>query len=324
MKKIVVTEPIHEDGKSVLLERDDVSAVFVNGDKSAVLSEIVDAHAILVRTMILTAEDLQRAPGLEVVSRHGVGCDNIDVRHCSSRSIPVAIATDSNTISVVEHVLMMMLSLNKRARLYDQLTRQGSFDQRGMHHTSELFGKHILIVGFGRIGKRLAPVCKAFGMRVTVADIALDEEYALAIGVDTTDDFTSVLSETDYLTLHVPLDESTSGMISASELSTLPSHAVVINCARGGIVDEQALAQAVKSGDIAAAGVDVFAVEPPPNGHPLFDTGATILSPHNAASTAEGLSRMASFAAQNILDAFDGSLTSDRAINPLVLKQKKR
>ncbi|MEM7256858.1 MAG: hydroxyacid dehydrogenase [Pseudomonadota bacterium] len=319
LKKVIVTEPLHDNGCAILDSRADVQTVFARGDKQQVLKHIADAHGILVRTMTLSAEDLQLAPQLQVVSRHGVGCDNIDVAHCTARSIPVAIATDSNTISVVEHVIMMMLALNKRAIQYDQITRQGRFAERCLHHTSELYGKHVLIVGFGRIGKKLAPLCQAFGMQVTVADIALDQQHARAIGVATTGDFRALLPQTDYLTMHVPLDDSTRGMIGTAELAALPAHAIVINCARGGIVDEQALESALVSGAIAAAGADVFCEEPARAAHPLFQQPATIFSPHNAASTAEGLSRMASYSAQNILDAFDGQLPADRMINPTVL-----
>lgn len=319
MKKVVVTEELHEHGRALLTARNDLQVVYAEGDKSLVLAEIPDAHAILVRTLMLTAEDLSAAPMLEVISRHGVGCDNIDVAHCSDRSIPVAIATDSNTVSVVEHVLMMMLVLNKRAIQYDAITRSGRFSERSQHFTSELHGKHVLIVGFGRIGKRLAPVCKAFGMRVTVADIALDHKYAADIGVETVDDFRTLLPTTDYLTVHVPLDDSTHGLVGASEFAALPSHAIVINCARGGVVDEQALAHAIHGKEIAATGLDVFSVEPPAPDNPLLTLPHSVLTPHNAAGTAESLSRMASYSAQNILDTFDGVLTRERTINPEVL-----
>ncbi len=319
MKKVVVTEKLHEHGRALLSARKDIHAVFLEGDKDAVLAEIPDCQAILVRTLTLTAEDLATAPMLEVVSRHGVGCDNIAVQHCTDRSVPVAIATDSNTVSVVEHVLMMMLALNKRAMQYDEITRTGRFAERSQHHTSELNGKHVLIVGFGRIGKRLAPVLKALGMSVTVADIALDHQYAEALGVNAVEDFRTQLPLTDYLTVHVPLDETTKDLVGSAELTALPSHAIVINCARGGVVDESALADAIHNRQIAATGADVFTEEPPTADNPLLSLPRSILTPHNAAGTAESLSRMATFSAQNILDAFDGNLTRERLINPAVL-----
>lgn len=322
MKKVVITEKLHPDGMALLAARDDIATHYLDGDKSKLAEALHDADALLVRVMQLSESDLAAANTIEVISRHGVGCDNIDVAYCSQRNIPVAIAVDSNTTSVIEHVLMMMLALNKRAFQYDRLTREGRFAERSTHHTSELHGKHVLIIGFGRIGKRIAPLCKAFGMRVTVADIKLDREYAAEIGVDAVEDFRPQLSSADYLTVHVPLDDSTRHLIGKEEFTALPSHSIVINCARGGVIDEDALARAIHEGEIAATGADVFTVEPPAPENPLLNLPNSILTPHNAAGTAESLCRMATYSAQNILDHFDGKLTADRLINPHVFKDR--
>lgn len=318
LKKVVVTEKLHPEGMAMLDARSDIETHYLDGDESQISIAIRDAHAVLVRVLSLRQQDLAVANNLEVISRHGVGCDNIDVDWCTSKKLPVAIAVDSNTTSVIEHVMMMMLVLNKRAFQYDRLTREGKFSERSMHHTSELHGKHVLIVGFGRIGKRIAPLCKAFGMRVTVADIKLDRDHAALLGVEAVEDFRPVLGSADYLTVHVPLDSTTRHLIGKTELAALPSHSIVINCARGGIVDEQALAAAIHSGQIAATGSDVFTVEPPAADNPLLNLPDSILTPHNAAGTAESLCRMATYSAQNILDHFDGKLTADRLINPQV------
>jgi D-3-phosphoglycerate dehydrogenase len=320
MKKVVVTENIHPDGIALLKARSDLSLTLLDGtDDSQIGPEIRDASAVLVRTAQLTQKELAPASQLQVVSRHGVGCDNIDVAHLSARGIPVAIAAAANSTSVAEHVLMMMLGLSKRTAQYDQLTRAGSFHERGRHRTHELHGKHILIVGFGRIGKKVAPLCRAFGMHVTVADIDLDREYAESLGCQAVEDFRPVLADADFVTLHVPLDETTRNMISAAELEAMPAHSILINCARGGIVDEKALADAVLSASIAGAGSDVFSVEPPTSDNPLLNLPGTILSPHNAASTAEGFVNMATGAAQNILDCLDGKLTAPFVFNARAL-----
>ncbi|MBX2885022.1 MAG: hydroxyacid dehydrogenase [Granulosicoccus sp.] len=315
MKQVVITEEIHPAGMALLQARPDINLVCLEGDAGALPAALTDAHGVLVRTMFLPEADLSRATQLQVVSRHGVGCDNIAVEHLSSRGIPMAIAVNANTTSVVEHVLMMMLALNKRAFEYDQLTRNHQFSERCKRPTSELCDKHILIVGFGRIGKRVAPVCRALGMRVTVADIALDEQYATALGCNAVSDFHTVLPDADYVTVHVPLNASTTHLIGKSELAALPAHAIVINCARGGIVDEDALAQALGDGSIAAAGCDVFTTEPPATTNPLLKLPNALLTPHNAASTAEGLERMATFAAQNLLDGLDGKLNPEMLFN---------
>ncbi len=320
MKKVVVTEKIHPDGIALLQAREDISLTLLDGsDNSKIASEIRDASAVLVRTAQLSAAELAPANQLQVVSRHGVGCDNIDVAHLTTRGLPVAIAAAANATSVAEHVLMMMLTLSKRSAQYDQLTRDGSFHERGRHRTFEINGKHILIVGFGRIGRIVAPLCRAFGMRVTVADIELDRELAESLGCQAVEDFRPALADADFVTLHVPLDETTRHMIASAELAAMPSHSILINCARGGVVDEHALADAILSASIAGAGSDVFSVEPPAADNPLLGLPRTVLSPHNAASTDEGFMRMATGAAQNILDCFDGKLCAPFVFNARAL-----
>lgn len=317
MKTVLVSEPMHPDGDELLATRDDIRVLRAGQNDDLLKEYMPEADAVVIRVMMLPAELLATATNLKVVSRHGVGCDNIDVGHLSARNIPCAIAVDSNTTSVVEHVVMMMLSLNKRANQYDALTRDGQFSQRSKLFTSELYGKHILIVGFGRIGKRLAPVCKALGMRVTVSDIALDKKVADDLGVDTVDDWRSILPTMDYLSVHVPLDDSTRDLVGEVEIAALPNHAIVINCARGGIMNEAALAAAVQSGKLAATGADVFQTEPPAADNPLLALSDTvsIFTPHNAAGTIESQSRMATYAVQNALDGLDGKLTSERIFN---------
>lgn len=315
MKRVVVTEKIHPDGLAVLQQRDDIDVELLHGDADRLPEALAGAHAILVRSMALTEGILDNARQLEIVSRHGVGCDNIAVDALSSRSVPVAIAVDANTTSVVEHVLMMMLTLNKEAVRYDALTRDGGFSERGKYRTTELFGKHVLIVGFGRIGKRLAPICKAFGMHVTVADIKLDRAYANKLECNAVEDFRSLLPDVDYVSLHVPLDDSTRNIIGVKELTLMQPHAILINCARGGVVDEYALATAIHEKQIAAFGCDVFTTEPPSADNPLLNLPNSIITPHNAAGPDESMRRMAMYAAQNIVNHFDGALTRDFVFN---------
>ncbi len=319
MKRVVVTEKIHPDAVAMLQARDDFEVDLLHGDSGKLAEALSSANAVLVRTMELTENLLAGSAELEIVSRHGVGCDNIAVDALSARRIPMAIAVDSNTTSVVEHVLMMMLALNKEAIRYDALTRQGGFAERGKYRTSELFGKHVLIIGFGRIGKRVAPVCKAFGMKVTVADIELDRTFADTIGCDVVEDFRPILPGADYVTVHVPLDDSTRNIIGKQELESMPEHSILINCARGGVVDEQAVAKAIVAGGIAGFGCDVFSTEPPPTDHPLMELPNTIITPHNAAGPDESMRRMATYAAQNIINHFDGVLTREFVFNAKAL-----
>lgn len=317
-----MTESLHPSGRQLLEARADIEPIYLDGDQSRLAETLKTVHGVVLRSMVLSETDLRAAANLQVVSRHGVGCDNIAVDYLSTRGIPVAIAVNSNTTSVVEQVMMMMLVLNKNAVAYDQLTREHHFNRRGELPASELCGKHILIVGFGRIGKRLAPVCKAFGMQVTVADIALDEQYADALGCRGVSDFRPVLPTADYLSVHVPLKADTRHLIGEQELAALPAHAIVINCARGGIIDEQALAAAIQANKLAATGSDVFETEPPATDNPLLSLPRSILTPHNAAGTNESLERMAVYSVRNALAGIDGTLDPDMMYNRDALLQR--
>lgn len=316
MKRVVVTEKVHPDGLAMLRERSDIEVVqLADCEPETLQRELASAHAVLVRTAEIDESMLSGANDLQVIARHGVGCDNVAVDHLSSRGIPVAIAATANARSVAEHVLMMMMVLTKAPFAYDQATRQGRFHERGSHHTSELFGKTILVVGYGRIGSLVAPLCKAFGMRVIVADVALNEKLVAEQGVEGIEDFRTALPEADFLTVHVPLNPDTTNLVSRDELAALPNHAIVINCARGGIVDEAALADAIGAGTIGGTGADVFSTEPPAPDNPLLGLPNSIYSPHSAAVTEEGARNMATESAQNILDTFDGKLRDDYIFN---------
>lgn len=324
MKKVVVTEKIHPDGLQMLRDRKDIDLVQLTDCEPATLaSEIESANAVLVRTALLPEEVVAPAKNLQIVARHGVGCDNVPVDHLSKRGIPVAIAATANAQSVAEHVIMMMMMLTKAPVTYDAATRDGRFSERGTHRTTELQGKTALVVGYGRIGTRTAPLCKAFGMRTIVADIALNKELAALQGVEGVTDFRAHLADADFITMHVPLSDATRHLLGAKELAQLPDHAIVINCARGGIVDEHAVADAIKAGTIGGVGADVFETEPPAPDNPLLSCPNSILSPHSAAVTQEGARNMATESAQNILDAFDGKLRDDYTFNHDALSSMK-
>lgn len=321
-RKIVVTEPIHPDGMVILKARDDFDVVELERcDAEALKTALADAEGVLVRSARITPEVLAAAPSLRIVSRHGVGCDHIAVEDCSARGITVAIAAEANAWSVAEHTLMMLLALSKCAFDADEAMRQGRYGVRGSLPSFELAGRTALIVGYGRIGRLVAPLLKAFRMRVIVADIALDAELARAQGCEGVEDFRPYLHQADVLTLHVPLDETTRHLIGEGELEALPDGALVINNARGGVVDERALAAVLKGGRLAGAGVDVYEEEPPPADHPLIDAPRTLLTPHNAASTREGTHRMATGSAQNIVDFFDGTLADTSVFNAAGLRR---
>ena len=320
MPKVLVIQPIHDEGIAVLRARSDVTFDMIDGSSIAEMqSKIADAEGVAIRTVQLPGEVLACAESLKIVSRHGVGYDNVDLDHLNQRGIPLAIAADANASSVAEHVMFMMLHLAKRGFQYDRATRDGNWAIRNSLDVVDIGGRRVLVIGFGRIGREVAKRCQAFGMEVSVYDPFVTAEAIQAAGCRPVDDFRSALSETDVLTVHMPLSDGTRHLIGKAELSALPSHALVINCARGGIVDETALYQALTSGGIAGAGLDVFEEEPPTVDHPLFALENVILSPHSAGLTLECAKRMAISTIRNVLAGLDGTLDPAMVVNKHVL-----
>ncbi|MEZ5934356.1 MAG: hydroxyacid dehydrogenase [Alphaproteobacteria bacterium] len=320
MPKVLIIQPIHDDGMALFHARDDITCDIVDGSSiEEVREKIVDADGVALRTMVLSADVLERAERLKVVSRHGVGYDNVDLDALNRMGVPLALAADANATAVAEHTLFMMLHLAKRGERHDHATRSGAWEVRNRLEATDIGGKRLLIVGFGRIGKEVAKRCLAFGMHITACDPYIATGVIEAAGCQPVDDFRTVLGETDILTLHTPLTAETRHMIGAAELAALPRHALLVNCARGGIVDEQALAAALGTGQIAGAGVDVFEQEPPPADHPLFALDNVILSPHNAGVSLDAARRMAVSTARNVLAGIDGTLDPAMVVNKAVL-----
>lgn len=278
-------------------------------------SAIAGADIIGVRTFRLTPEILGWANHLEMVSKHGIGCDNIAVDHLSGRNIPVAIAADANATSVAEHAIMQMLVTAKMLLQYDKRVRAGEWDFRKQPMSGELDGRTVLIVGFGRIGQRVASLCRAFDMRVLAYDSFIPADKVRAMGYQPVTDLDAGIAEADFVNLHIPFSPATENLFSAERLAKFKPGAILINCSRGGIVDETALAKELKDGRIAVAGVDVLKQEPPPKDHPLFALPNVVLTPHSAALTREGARKMAVSMARNIVDFLDGRLDRKVVVN---------
>jgi D-3-phosphoglycerate dehydrogenase len=320
MAKVLVVQPFHEQGMQLLEARGDVTVGIVDGGLEELALKIADADGVTIRTSLLPAAAIERALRLKVVSRHGVGYDNIDLDALTRRGIPLAIAADANATAVAEHTLYFMLALAKQGPRYDRATREGQWAVRNSLDAVDLLGRRALIMGFGRIGREVAKRCAAFGMAVMVYDPYVQANVIEAAGdYRSVPDFEAVLPETDVLTVHMPLGADSRGLIGSSELAALPAHALVINAARGGIVDETALHDALTSGKIAGAGLDVFEEEPPPENHPLFGLDNVILSPHSAGLSKEAAIRMALSTAKNVLAGIDGKLDPSMVVNREVL-----
>jgi D-3-phosphoglycerate dehydrogenase len=304
----------------LLQARRDVTCEVVDGALEALTEQIADADGVTLRTTPLPGDVIARAERLKVVARHGVGYDNIDVAALTRRGIPLAITADANATSVAEHTLYFMLSLAKQGMRYDRATRQRGWAVRNSFEAVDLAGRRVLIMGFGRIGREVARRCAAFGMQVMVYDPYVQANVIEAAGdYRSVPDFEAALPETDVLTVHMPLGAESRGLIGSSELAALPAHAFVINAARGGIVDEAALHDALSTGKIAGAGLDVFDQEPPPEGHPLFALDSVVLTPHSAGLSQEAAIRMAVSTAKNVLAGIDGKLDPSMVVNREVL-----
>jgi D-3-phosphoglycerate dehydrogenase / 2-oxoglutarate reductase len=319
--KVLVIGAFHEDGMKLFAARPEVAIEIVDGaDQAELLEKIEDADAVTIRTSLLPASVIERAERLKVVSRHGVGYDNIDVAALTARRIPLAIAADANATAVAEHVLYFMLALAKRGLAYDRATREGQWAVRNSLEAVDLLGRRVLVMGFGRIGREVARRCAAFGMTVTIYDPYVQANIIEQSGdYRSIPDFEAALPETDILTVHMPLGPESKSLVGAKELAALPAHAFVINAARGGIIDEEALHDALTTGEIAAAALDVFDQEPPPEGHPLFALDNVILTPHSAGLSKEAAIRMAISTARNALAALDGKLDPSMVVNREVL-----
>ena len=320
-KTIVIDGDVHSSALAVLEARDDIDLVKVPLEDAAALAEAVSgANGILARSARITPELIASANGLQIVSRHGVGYDRVNIEALSARKIPLAVTGTANSPSVAEHAMMFMLACAKRLRPTDQRTRNGDFlKARQELGRVELLEKKVLIIGFGRIGKIVARRCQGFDMQVLACDPFIDQQTIRDAGVTPVENFRDVLREVDYLTIHVPLNEETENLIDVEELALLKSTAILVNCARGGIINEDALYDVLKNEKIFGAGIDVFAIEPTPGDHPLFTLDNVLVNPHAAASAMECLERMGVQAAQNILDAFDGKLDPGMVVNQEVL-----
>ena len=320
-KTVLIDGHLHENALALFRARPDIETRTVPLENAeALAAAIKGANAVLARSARITPDLIATANGLEVVSRHGVGFDRVNVPALSARKIPLTVTGTANSPSVAEQTLMLMLACAKRLLPTDRMTRQGKFlEARHSMGRIELLDKSVVIVGFGRIGKIVARRCHGFDMTVLAYDPYIDQKVIRDAGVTPVADFRAVLGDIDYLTVHVPLNDETRDLIGAAELAKLKPTAIVVNCARGGIVNEGALYDALKDNRIFGAGLDVFAVEPTPGDHPLFTLENAIVNPHAAASPIECLERMGIQAAQNILDAFDGKLDPQMVVNPDVL-----
>ena len=307
MPHVVIAGKIHEDGVALLRAQPDITLDVVSEVTRAAYAPFMSkADALLIRTQPCDAAIIASAPHLKIVSRHGVGYDAVDVAALNARKIPLAIVGDVNSRAVAEHTLALMLAAARRVVAHDAASRNGNWNERNRFDATELDGKTLLIMGYGRIGRRVGDLARAFGMDVIAYDPFITDG-------STVSDLNTALARADYVSLHMPAAKG--AVIGAAELALMKPSAIIINAARGGLVDEAALDQALRARKIYAAALDVLVDEPPQPDHPLLSNPHVTISPHNAGLTQECARRMAIAAAQNIIDCFAGKLNPKLVVN---------
>ena len=317
MKKVTVIGKLHQAGLDILFGHGGLEIEqFADPNVAFTRASITGADGLLVRTGNLTEDDIAGADNLQVVSRHGVGCDNVPVAALSARGIPVTIVGAVNAISVAEQTLAMMLHLAKRVPEYDQAVRSGDWELRNSLRTSELADKTLLLLGLGRIGGEVAKRAAAFDMTILVYDPYLSAEAIAKVGATKVENWQDVLPNVDILSIHLPLNDATRNIINAKVLAAMQPHAVILNAARGGLIDEAALYHEL-SGRMASggAGIDAFENEPPAVDNPLFLLPNVVLSPHSAAMTEESARKMGVVSAENVIAGLEGTLDPDLIFN---------
>ena len=316
MKKILIIQDIDNKGKELLSNHPDYEFEVINDVNDPELKKkIIDCDGASLRTSKLPGEIINLGKKLKIISRHGVGYDNIDLETCKKKDITIAITATANAVAVAEHVMFMLLNISKRKNMYDDCVKNGDFNDRNkLPKTQEIWGKNILIAGFGRIGQSLIKRCLGFEMNVFVFDPFVSSEKIESLGGKKIENFKDAVSSMDALSLHVPLNNETKNMINLDLLKTMKKNCIIINAARGGIINEYDLDKALNDNLIFGAGLDVFEAEPPDNDNPLLKNDKVFLSPHTAAFTEECMIRMAKETTQNIVDFFDNKLDKSKIV----------
>ena len=286
--KVLVSDPISQTGVDALAEGGLLDVTFKPGLPHEELLKIIpDYSALVVRSQTKVGADvIAAAKNLRAVGRAGVGVDNVDVDAATARGIVVMNTPGGNTVSTAEHAFSLLVSVARKIPQADASVKSGKWDRKSFQGV-ELNGKTLAILGMGRIGTEVAKRALAFGMRVLAYDPYLSEARAKTLQVELVENLEDALPEADFVTMHMPLTDETKHMLNAARLAKLKKGARIVNCARGGLIDEKALADALASGHVAGAAIDVFEQEPPDDSNPLRSAPNIVFTPHLGASTAE-------------------------------------
>ncbi len=303
--KVLVAEPISEEAIRVMKDAGIKVDIKINPNKDELLKIIHDYDALIVRSQTkVNRELINAAKKLKIIGRAGVGVDNIDIETATQKGIVVVNAPGGNTISTAEHTIALILAAARRIPQADKSVKEGKWERKKFMGI-ELRGKTLGIVGLGRIGYEVAKRCKAFEMNVIAYDPYIPRERAEKIGVKLVD-FDTLLKESDIITIHVPKTKETLGLIGQEEFKKMKDGVILVNAARGGIVDEKALYDAIVSGKVYAAALDVYEKEPPDRNNPLLKLESVVTTPHIAASTKEAQLSVGMIVAKDIINMARG------------------
>ena len=318
MYKIGIIDTMKDKGIELLMNYKDFDCEIVTDlSRENLLSKLPKFDGITLRRGKIDREILNKCDKLKVIARHGVGYDSVDTKCLKKKKITLLVAHNSTSTSPAEHIMFMIMNIYKGVAMFDTMVRDGDFVKAihlNIEENFELLNKTVLIVGFGRIGKKLIKKCLGFDMKVIVFDPYVDNAIIASFGGVKVTTLEEGLKEADILSLSLPLNNETKNFITLKEMKLMKKSSIIINAARGGVVNEEDLNNALNNNIIAFAGIDVFEKEPPIPTNPLITNKKVVLSPHAATFTKEGLESMAVETAQNIIDFFEDRVEQDKVV----------
>jgi D-3-phosphoglycerate dehydrogenase len=322
MPHILVAGKLHPSGVALLKSAKGITFDYVEEVSEPSYASLIDkADGLVIRTQPLSAATVAKGLNLKIVSRHGVGYDAVHLPSLVDRGIVLAVVGDVNSVSVAEHSMMLILSTVKQTLRADRSVRSGHWAWRNLLQAQEVSGKNLLVIGYGRIGRHLARLAGAFDMKVRAFDPYLLQNGWPGGSVEPVSDLLEGLAWADAVSINVPRADRP--LMGAREFAAMKPNAVLINTARGGIVEEAALVDAIATGKIAGAGLDVFEHEPPQTNSLLLALDNVLLTPHIAGLTMECAERMAVGSVQNVLDFFNGTIDPNLVVNRAQLESAK-
>lgn len=305
VSRIVLSHRLYEPGMELLKGKGKIE-IAQEGDAGKIMERLSAADAYILRIGRIGREEIQNCKRLKVITRPGVGVDNVDVEAATEYGIPVVICPASNYRAVAEHCLMLLMAVSKNAAESMKETKLGNFSIRNKYAAVDILGKRIAVLGAGKIGKEFARMCTAIGMQAVFYDPYLKEEELPEFPCRLESNLENALAEADYVSLHMPLTEETRHFMGKEQFARMKTGSFFLNCARGGLVDEDALYDALRKGRLAGAGLDVLTQEPMDTGSPLFMLPNTIITPHMAAQTQETTGRIVRMAVEGTLAVLEG------------------